>query len=92
MQAVLKLVFDTFEHTESAFRTVQKLVDDHILFPCRQRSGEKKGDLTWALPTHSRLLSVLRNPRYAGTFVYGRTRAKLQANGRINVKSLPVAE
>lgn len=92
VQAVLKLVFDTFEHTESAFRTVQKLVDDHILFPCRQRSGEKKGDLTWALPTHSRLLSVLRNPRYAGTFVYGRTRAKLQANGRINVKSLPVAE
>lgn len=90
VQAALKLVFDTFEHTGSAFRTVQKLVDDDILFPCRQRSGQSKGDLTWALPTHSRLLSVLRNPRYAGTFVYGRTQAKPQANGRINVKSLPL--
>ena len=92
VQAVLKLVFDTFEHTGSAFRTVRKLVDDNILFPCRQRSGEKKGDLTWALPTHSRLLYVLRNPRYAGAFVYGRRRGKMQVNGRINVKMLPVAE
>lgn len=92
VQAALKLVFDTFEHTGSAFRTVQKLVDDDILFPCRQRSGQNKGDLTWALPTHSRLISVLRNPRYAGAFVYGRTRAKPQANGRINVKSLPLEQ
>ena len=92
VQAVLRLVFDTFEHTGSAFRTVRKLVDDGILFPCRQRSGEKKGDLTWSVPTHSRLLYVLRNPRYAGTFVYGRSRAKARANGRIDVKKLPVAE
>lgn len=92
VQAVLRLVFDTFEHTGSAFRTLRKLVDDGILFPCRQRSGEKKGDLTWALPTHGRLLKVLRNPRYAGAFVYGRSRAKPQPNGRINVKQLPVSE
>ena len=92
VQAVLRLVFDTFEYTGSAFQTVRKLVDDGILFPCRQRSGEKKGDLTWAIPTHSRVLHVLRNPRYAGAFVYGRSRAKMQANGRINVKKLPVPE
>jgi len=92
VQAVLRLVFDTFEQMGSAFQTVRKLVDGGILFPCRQRSGEKKGDLTWAIPTHSRLLHVLRNPRYAGAFVYGRSRAKIQANGRVNVKKLPVAE
>lgn len=92
VQAVLRLVFDTFEHTGSAFRTLRQLVDDGILFPCRQRSGEKKGDLTWALPTHSCLLRVLRNPRYAGAFVYGRSRAKVQANGRVNVKNLPIAD
>lgn len=92
VQAALRFVFDTFEQTGSAFQTVRKMVDDGILFPCRQRSGEKQGDLSWAVPTHSRLLRVLRNPRYAGAFVYGRTRARVQANGRINVKKLPVAE
>jgi hypothetical protein len=68
------------------------MVDDGLRFPCRQRVGEKKGDLTWAVPNHSRVLQVLRNPRYAGAFVYGRTRARPQPNGRVNQKRLPVAE
>jgi DNA invertase Pin-like site-specific DNA recombinase len=92
VQAALQLVFDTFEHTGSAFQSVRRMVDDGLRFPCRQRVGEKKGDLTWAVPNHSRILQVLRNPRYAGAFVYGRTRARPQPNGRTNQKRLPVAE
>ena len=92
VQAALRLVFDTFEHTGSAFQSVRRMVDDGLRFPCRQRAGEKKGDLTWAVPSHSRVLQVLRNPRYAGAFVYGRTRGRRQPNGRINQKRLPVAE
>jgi len=92
IQAALRLVFDTFEHTGSAFQSVRKMVEDGFRFPCRQRVGEKKGDLTWAVPSHSRVLQVLRNPRYAGAFVYGRTRARPQPNGRINQKKLPVAQ
>ena len=85
-------VFDTFEHTGSAFQAVRRMVDDGLRFPCRQRVGEKKGDLTWAVPTHCRVLQVLRNPRYAGAFVYGRSRGRPQPNGRVNVKRLPLAE
>jgi DNA invertase Pin-like site-specific DNA recombinase len=92
VQAVLHRVFDTFEHTGSAFQVVRKLVDDGIRFPCRQRCGGKKGDLTWAVPTHSRILKVLRNPRYAGAFVYGRSRARHRPDGRLHVTVLPVAE
>jgi len=92
IQAALRLVFDTFERTGSAFQSVRKMVEDGFRFPCRQRVGEKKGDLTWAVPSHSRVLQVLRNPRYAGAFVYGRTRARPQPNGRINQKKLPVAQ
>ena len=92
VQAALQLVFDTFEHTGSAFQSVRKMVDEGFRFPCRQRVGEKKGDLTWSVPSHSRILQVLRNPRYAGAFVYGRTRGRRQPNGRINQKILPVAE
>jgi len=92
VQAAIRLVFDTFERTGSAFQTVRKMVDDGLRFRCRQRVGEKKGDLTWAVPTHCRVLQVLRNPRYAGAFVYGRSRGRLQPDGRINVKKLPLAE
>ena len=92
VQAAIRLVFDTFEHTGSAFQAVRRMVDDGLRFPCRLRVGEKKGDLTWAVPTHCRVLQVLRNPRYAGAFVYGRSRARPQPDGRINVRKLPLAE
>lgn len=92
VQAALRLAFDTFERTGSAFLTVRQLMEGHVLFPSRQRTGIKKGDLTWAHPTHSRILKLLRNPRYAGAFVYGRTRTRPRPDGKIKTKTLPVAE
>jgi hypothetical protein len=52
-----------------------------LLFPRRLRKGPQKGDLVWAELTHSRALQVLHNPRYAGAFVYGRTRVRKKADG-----------
>lgn len=47
-----------------------------ILFPRRLFSGPQKGDVIWSNFLHSRLLQILHNPRYAGAFVYGRTRTR----------------
>jgi len=92
VQAVLRMVFDAFERTGSALQTVRKLLDEGIRFPCRHRCPGKEGDLTWSIPTHSRVRQVLRNPRYAGAFVYGRTRARHSADGRLHVTSRPLTE
>jgi DNA invertase Pin-like site-specific DNA recombinase len=81
VQAAIRLVFDTFERTGSAMRTVRHFLDQGILFPRRLRKGPNKGELRWAPPRHSRILQLLHNPRYAGAFVYGRTRIRHRPDG-----------
>lgn len=77
VQAALRMVFTTFERLGSATRTVKFFLDEGILFPRRLRKGPHKGELMWAPPRHARILQVLHNPRYAGAFVYGRTRGRI---------------
>lgn len=50
VQGALRLVFETFERTGSAMRTVQFFQEQGILFPRRLRTGLNKGELRWVLP------------------------------------------
>ncbi|MFZ1107572.1 MAG: recombinase family protein [Rhodomicrobium sp.] len=84
VQNALRLVFDTFERLGSATRTVKFFLDEGILFPRRLRKEPNKGGLLWAPPRHSRILQVLHNPRYAGAFVYGRTRGRRRPGGGVS--------
>jgi DNA invertase Pin-like site-specific DNA recombinase len=92
VQGALRLVFETFERTGSAMRTVQFFQEQGILFPRRLRTGLNKGELRWAMPQHSRILQVLHNPRYAGAFVYGRTRTRHLPDGGTSVIRIPKSE
>jgi DNA invertase Pin-like site-specific DNA recombinase len=87
VQNAIRLVFDTFERTRSAMQTLRFFQEKRILFPRRLHSGPNKGELRWAPPRHARILQVLHNPRYAGAFVYGRTRTRhLPAGGSTVIK------
>lgn len=92
VQAAIRLVFETFARTGSAVRTVRFFRDQGIPFPRRLRAGPNKGDLLWAPPQHARILQVLHNPRYAGAFVYGRTRTRHRVDGGTSVVKVPRAE
>jgi DNA invertase Pin-like site-specific DNA recombinase len=92
VQAAVRLVFETFDRTGSATKTVRFFRDQGIRFPRRLRSGPNKGDLVWALPQHSRILQVLHNPRYAGAFVYGRRRTRHRPDGSTGVVMMPRSE
>ena len=92
VQAALRLVFDTFERTGSATRTVRFFLDEGILFPRRLRKEPNKGDLLWAPPRHARILQVLHNPRYAGAFVYGRTRGRRRPGGGVSQIKVPMED
>jgi DNA invertase Pin-like site-specific DNA recombinase len=85
----LRLVFDTFEQSASAMAVVKRFRREALLFPRRVRGAIRKGDLVWALPNHSRILQVLHNPRYAGAFVFGRTRAT--RNAQLKQRQIKVA-
>lgn len=92
VQNAIRLVFETFERTGSAIRTVRFFKEQGLLFPRRLRTGPDKGELLWAPPQHARILQVLHNPRYAGAFVYGRTRTRHLPDGGSSVIKVARAE
>lgn len=81
VQESLQFFFGTFERTGSAMATVKAFHEQGLLFPRRMKRGPHKGDLLWSELTHSRALQMLHNPRYAGAFVYGRTRTRKKPDG-----------
>ncbi len=76
VQSAIRQFFETFTRTGSATGTVRAFRELGLLFPRRVQSGSHRGELVWGPLLHYRALNVLKNPRYAGAFAYGRTRAK----------------
>lgn len=66
----LQLIFATFLQKRSASKVLEFLTHHDLLLPRRDRFG----DVVWKRPTVAAILQILKNPAYAGTFVYGRTR------------------
>ena len=85
----LALLFVTFQRIGSATGTVKHFHKQNVLFPRRLKKGPRKGDLLWGELTHSRVLQVLHNPRYAGAFVYGRTRTRQTVDGGTEFRKRP---
>jgi len=84
----IRLLFGTFQSTGSAMATVREFRSTGVLFPRRIHSGPGKGDVIWGKLEHSQVLRVLHNPRYAGVFVYGRTRTRKGMDGECRVQHL----
>jgi DNA invertase Pin-like site-specific DNA recombinase len=80
IHASLRLLFDTYRHTRSASMVVRRFRREGWSFPRRIRRGIGKGEVHWGALNTSRVLQILHNPRYAGAFVYGRTRSGRKAD------------
>lgn len=89
VQGAVQLVFKTFARTGSASATVKWFRQRDLLFPRRPRHGPHQGELLWGELSHSRVLHLLHNPRYAGAFVFGRTRTRKTLEGRTTIRLLP---
>ena len=85
-------VFDRFRRLGSAMAVVKWMHREKITLPSRPRSGPKRGQLCWALPSFAQVRQILHNPRYAGAFVYGRTRGERQADGTVRLRKVPREE
>ena len=82
IQDTVRLLFEAFNDLGTACAVVRRLRAQQVLFPRRIRRGIGKGDLLWAPINVSRVLQILHNPRYAGAFVYGRSRITCNAQLR----------
>jgi DNA invertase Pin-like site-specific DNA recombinase len=72
VQHALELVFARFDAVRSCQKVLRALRDEGILLPRRQTWGASAGTLLWKRPTESAIYEILRNPAYAGAFVFGR--------------------
>jgi hypothetical protein len=82
VQARLELVFSTFLQAGSAAKVLGHFNRHNLRLPRRGRFGQTR----WRAPTVAAVLQVLKNPAYAGAFVYGRSRSVRSAPG---AKALP---
>ena len=92
VQAAVRLFFDTFRRTGSCLAVVKEFHAKELLFPRRLRSGAHKGELVWAELLHCRARQIIHNPRYAGAFVFGRTKHRRLPSGKYSSRQVPSEE
>ena len=83
VQGAVRLVFDTFRRTGSAGAVVRYFQQQQVGWPRRVVKGPRAGALVFGDLARSRVLGILHNPRYAGAYVFGRTRQrKVRSSGQ----------
>jgi DNA invertase Pin-like site-specific DNA recombinase len=90
VQDRVSLIFTTFLDLGSAGKVMRRFRDHALTLPRRDRFG----DVVWRAPTAGMLTAILKNPAYAGAFVYGRTRSchSTYANGKLMTERCPMSE
>jgi len=81
------LVFTTFQRLQSIMQVTKWFRQKEIYLPSRPRSGNR--DLCWIIPNYSQIQRMIRNPRYAGCYTYGRSKTVEQADGTKRTVTLP---
>jgi DNA invertase Pin-like site-specific DNA recombinase len=87
VRAAVADVFASFEAKGSAYAVVAAFAGRR--FPTRAYGGVWAGEIRWGRLTHGRVLQLLANPSYAGTYVFGRFRSwrAVDPDGTIRTKS-----
>jgi DNA invertase Pin-like site-specific DNA recombinase len=89
VQERLELLFQMFLKVRTVAKVMREFNGRGLELPRRDRHG----DLTWARATTSAVAAILKNPAYAGAFVYGRTRLRKPSDGKSAMKAAkPIGE
>jgi DNA invertase Pin-like site-specific DNA recombinase len=90
VQRAIRVLFDRFTVEPSAWAVVRWARRTGYLMPTRRWFSDGSSQLEWKLLGRSRLYEILRNPIYAGVYVYGRRPSRKQlVNGEIRVVREP---
>lgn len=72
----VRLVFTTFARVRSSAGVARYFWREKLKFPSLIRGGPKRGEYKWVRLKFCRARSILGNPVYTGTYVYGRSVTK----------------
>lgn len=76
VQQAVHGLFDSFRRLGSARQVLLHYQKEQLELP-----SENLGETIWVKPAYSRILALLNNPTYAGTFVFGRHRRERKSGG-----------
>jgi DNA invertase Pin-like site-specific DNA recombinase len=84
VQAAVADVFTAFAACGSAYGVVAAFQGRR--FPLRAYGGVWAGQLRWGRLTHARVTGILKNPGYAGAYVFGRysSRRSIDPHGKVH--------
>jgi DNA invertase Pin-like site-specific DNA recombinase len=74
VQERLRLVFAKFRDLRGAKAVMRYLQRSNLLLPVRPMNGPAPHDVVWRPADSGRVVHILKNPAYAGAYVYGRRR------------------
>ena len=93
VQNAVRNVFRFFEETGSAYGVTQRFAKEGLKFPKRAYGGAWDGKLIWGHLTSRRVPTIIKNPAYAGAYVFGRLRCvkEILQDGRVRqrMKEMP---
>ncbi len=83
-RTVVETVFEQFVARGTVTGVLRYLIEHGVQLPVRERSGPRKGELSWRRPSRMTLHCMLENPIYGGAYVWGRrpTDARRKQPGR----------
>ena len=94
VQQIFRTLFEKFVELGSAYKVFRWMMEDGLQMP-RRVGSTLFSNVVWRAPTYQAVRDVLKNPRYAGTFVYGRTETFMRVEDgepRRRFRQLPIAE
>jgi DNA invertase Pin-like site-specific DNA recombinase len=93
VRGAVEMVFRLFRETGSAYAVVHRFTEKGLRFPKRAYGGAWDGKIIWGRLSHSRVLGVLKNPSYAGIYVFGRYqyRREITPDGEVRKRMQAVA-
>lgn len=92
VQSAVRLLFETFQRAGSACQVVRHFSEHSLLWPRRIFGGPRAGDIVFGRLQLYHVVQVLHNPRYAGAYVFGRTRSRKGPDGKGRYRTLGPGE
>lgn len=76
LQQVIQLVFERFQQLGSARQTHLSLTAEGVFFP-RPSDGKRMTSFDWTPIRYRNVIALLKNPFYAGAYVYGKSEKRV---------------
>lgn len=96
VQRRIDYIFRLFAKCKVARRVIAQLAKEKLKIPSKTWGGPRHGEVTWKEPDFAALMRMLKNPIYAGAYVYGQYEYdsfdRSPTNGKAKVHIRPIED